>query len=148
MGRAVRPGLSYICLTFGGGLVELWRSATSHCLPCAPCPCPAPCPAAPLPPLPVPQASASGGLSLRAGSAELQKTLFFTLLLSDLVETRRKSKMESVGVPRGLSVKHLPSVQVTSSGSWDGAPFHEACSSLSLCLQLPLLVHSLSLSVE
>ena len=51
------------------------------------------------------------------------------------------------------SVERLPSAQVTIPGSWDQAPYHipaeqEAYFSLSLHLQLPSLVLSLSLSLS
>jgi len=54
-----------------------------------------------------------------------------------------------LGCLDGSVVEHLPSAQVTISGSWDRAPHRAPCSaeSLLLPLPLPLLVFPLSLSL-
>ena len=49
--------------------------------------------------------------------------------------------------PLAQSVKRLPLAQVMISGSWDWILHQVPCISVSLCLSLPLLMHTLSLSL-
>ena len=95
------------------------------------------------------------GLSPTVHGVETQPLLFVSLLLpcgywamAAAVVGAWLLKQQHLGAPWvAQSVKCLPSAQVLTPGSWDGAPGHAPCLAKTLLL-LPLLVLSFSLSLS